>query len=479
MSIEPGGRPVSAVEQARSDARRQARTFSSAFVLFAGIALAVTLVGVFVVLDYVMEQDPHRLVKITLGAALLATIVMMPHIGLFTVPVLAPFIEWLPKLPIPGINTLNILVVSLFMSYAVPLVLQRRPVFRSGPVGWRLLTILGLAGLSIVRGAAYPTGYGYNAVAATLELFRTALIFSLYFIALAMIRNERDRHILAWAVVIGLLAESLITIKMGRNFRGRASGSINQPNDLGAFLSMFTAFAAALVFGAKRWWARVIAALSVIGGCVGVVLSVSRGGLLALAVGLGFVALRSSRVLVILLAVATLTGPLWAPDFLKERITGTVISDENGDEAELESSSADRVATWKTIGDLMTDHPIEGVGFCGLEAVLSMISVTQSLDIKDSAHNTYLRFLGEMGIFGLALFLWTLWTCWSTSVAGMRAARTRFDRQVALGYGGATIGLAISCMFGDRFFPITLGANFWILSAVVTDIIDQSKRGPA
>ena len=61
----------------------------------------------------------------------------------------------------------------------------------------------------------------------------------------------------------------------------------------------------------------------------------------------------------------------------------------------------------------------------------------------------------------------------------MRAARTKFDRQVTLGYGGATIGLAISCMFGDRFFPITLGANFWILSAVVTDIIDESKRSAA
>jgi len=479
VSVEPRGRPITTIEQARTDAQRQARSFSSVIVLMVGIALAVLVVGAYVFLDYHLQQDPHRLVKLTVGGSLLASILLVPHVGLFTVPLLTPFILWLPKMPIPGVNTLNILMVSVFFSFTLPRVLQHQPVFRNGAVGWCLLGILGLAGISIFRGEAYPTGYEYDAGKAGIELFRTAMCFSVFFIALAMIRGDRQRRLMTWAVVLGLMAEALMTIKMGRNFRGRASGSISQPNDLGAFLAMFTAFAAAAFFGFRRWWARGIVALAVLSGCAAEVLTVSRGGILALGLALGYVALRSSRVLSVLLLVAVISSPAWAPDFLKERVVGTRVQSEDSDEAELENSSAERVATWKAIGDLLADHPIEGVGFTGLNNVLAMISTTQALDIKDSAHNSYLRFLGEMGIGGLALFLWTLWTCWSLGATGMRVAGDHFSRQLALGLCGATLAMAVSCMFGDRFFPVTLGGNFWVAAALVTDVVDEAKKRPA
>jgi O-antigen ligase len=280
-------------------------------------------------------------------------------------------------------------------------------------------------------------------------------------------------------VVLGLLAEALMTIKMGRNFRGRASGSIDQPNDLGAFLAMFTAFAAAMFFGIRNFWGRMVLAGAVGAGIFGVMLSVSRGGILALGVALGFVALRSSRLLTVLLFAAMLTSPVWAPDYLKERVSGTEVATGESDEKELEGSSADRIETWRAIGQLVMDHPIDGVGFAGLNSVLSLISTSQDADIKDSAHNTYLRFLGEMGIVGIWLFLWTLWTCWSLSREGMRRARTGFDRQLALGFGAATIALAISCMFGDRFVQVTITGNFWVLAALVTDLREETSKEAA
>src|SRR4029077_12765928 len=126
---------------------------------------------------------------------------------------------------------------------------------------------------------------------------------------------------------------------------------------------------------------------------------------------LALVAVRSSRALTILLLAALLTSPAWAPDYLKDRILGTQVTSEESDELELEGSSADRVETWRTIGQLVANHPLDGVGYFGLGYALSSIGATLSTDIKDSAHNTYLRFLGEIGILGLGLFLWTLWTC--------------------------------------------------------------------
>jgi len=145
------------------------------------------------------------------------------------------------------------------------------------------------------------------------------------------------------------------------------------------------------------------------------------------------------------------------------------VSDEASDEVELEGSSADRVETWRTIVTLVANHPIEGVGFGGLGYVLSSLGSTLSTDIKDSAHNTYLRFLGEMGLVGLGLFLWLLWSCWKLAATVGRTATNPFDRQLALGFAAATMAMAVSCMFGDRFAQVTIGGNFWVLAAIVTD----------
>jgi len=478
MTSGPPLPSVSAVDQARESARRQARTMSGSLMMLLGILAAIGAMAMFALLDYGFGQDPHRLVKIALGAALLAGIVMKPRLGLFVVPLLTPFILWLPKLPIPGVNTLNMLIGSVFLSFAIARIVQRQPIFRNGIVGKRLVLLLVMSGLWIFRGAAFPTGYEYNAVTAGIELFRTIMIFMVYFVTLAMTRGEGERRWLAWALVFGLLAEALITIKMGRNFRGRASGSIDQPNDLAAFLAMFTPLCAALFFAVKGLPQKVLLAGAVTAGLVGVVLSVSRGGLLAVAAALGFVALRSSRLLTVLMVAALLTSPAWAPDYLKDRITGTQISEEGTDEVELEGSSADRVETWRTIGTLVMNHPLDGVGYMGLNYVLSSIGATLATDIKDSAHNTYLRFLGELGLFGLALFLWLLWTCWRLSVRGRKLATSDFDRQMALGYGAAVLAMAISCMFGDRFTQVTIGGNFWVLSALITDLVHE-KEGRA
>ncbi len=478
MSREPARTAPPAVERARAGARRQARALSGGLVMVLGVAAAVLGVGFFAVLDYGFDQDPHRLVKITLGAALLAGILLRPRVGLFLFPILAPFILWLPKLPVPGLNTLNVLVGSVFFSFAVGRILQRQPIVRSGAIGTQLLVMLLLCAVWIFRGSAFPTEYGYDAAAAGLTLFRTAMSFSAFFITLSMTRGETQRRWIAWAVVLGLLAEAVTTLQMGRDFRGRASGSIGQPNDLAAYFAMFTPLCAALLFGVKNAWARVLLVAATIAGCAGAVLSVSRGGILALAVALGFVAWKSSRALTLVLLAALLASPAWAPDFLKDRIVGTQVTDASSDEVELEGSSADRVETWRTIGNLVANHPIEGVGFGGLSYVLSGLGSTLSTDIKDTAHNTYLRFLGEMGLVGLGSFVWMLWSCWRLSRSAARSARRAFDRQMALGFGAATVAMAISCMFGDRFAQVTIGGSFWVLAALVTDL-EHETRSPA
>jgi len=298
------------------------------------------------------------------------------------------------------------------------------------------------------------------------------MTFTVYFLALAMVRGEKDRRGMAWAIVLGVLAEALTTIAYGRNGRGaRAIGTFGQANELGAFLAMFTAFSAALIPATRRWFGKLLLLGTVVAGTYATLLSVSRGALLALAASLLFVALRSSRILTFILLAAMLSSPFWMPSYVMERLSGTEVESATGDEAGLEGSAQIRVDTWHAILSVVAEHPLDGVGFTGLGYVLPETGETLGLEVKDSAHNTYLRFLGEMGIFGLALFVWLLWSCWKMTMDATRAARSRFDRQLAVAVGAATLAMAVSCAFGDRFFSILITGNFWIACALVNDAL--------
>jgi O-antigen ligase len=478
MSTDPRPASLSHVGDARAAARRGARTLSGGLIALLAMGVALLLVVAFVLLDYRFNQDPHRLVKILGGLSLIVGILARPDLGLLTLPVLTPFLAWMPKLPIPGVNPLNVLVFSVFFAFLIPAVLRREQnVMRKGALDGVLLALVLVAGLSVIRGAAFPTGFRYDAADAGTQLFRCFMTFSVYFIGYAMSRTERARRNLAWAIVAGVMVEAIVTIAYGRSGRGgRATGSYGQSNDLGAFLAMFTVFSAALLPAVKNWLGRIVLLGAVAVGSIAVLLTVSRGAIFALALGLMIVAVRTSKVVTLVLVALLVTSPLWIPDYVKERINSTQVESEGTDEMALESSSQLRVDTWRAIVQIVTEHPLDGVGFSGLGYILPDIGAALGVQVKDSAHSTYMRFLGEMGVFGLGLLLFLLWKCLALGRAGERAAGSGFDRQLGVGLSSLTIVLAVCCAFGDRFFPIVITGNFWLLCGLVNSVIDERAR---
>jgi len=238
---------------------------------------------------------------------------------------------------------------------------------------------------------------------------------------------------------------------------------------------MFTAFAAAQLPAARSWLARITLGASAVAGSVAVVLTVSRSAVMALVAALLLVTLRSSRVLTLVLLAVLVTSPLWVPDYLKERMMGTQVESETSDDVALEGSAQLRVDTWRAIIRVVSEHPLEGVGFTGLGYVLPAAGEELGVEVKDSAHNTYLRFLGEMGVLGLTLILVLLWRCWTLASEGMRLARDRADRQLSLGLAAITLAMTISCAFGDRFFSPLIAGNFWLACALVDDLVSERR----
>ncbi|HUK64779.1 MAG TPA: hypothetical protein VLV15_15665, partial [Dongiaceae bacterium] len=124
---------------------------------------------------------------------------------------------------------------------------------------------------------------------------------------------------------------------------------------------------------------------------------------------------------------------------------------------------------------IVEDHPLDGVGWDGVHQLLPQSAQALAIDAVDTSHNTFLRVLGEFGIFGFALFVWLLWKCWALGYATVRGARTQLDRQLGIAIGAATLALAISCAFGDRFFNIVLTGGFWIICALAEDALHEAR----
>jgi O-antigen ligase len=282
------------------------------------------------------------------------------------------------------------------------------------------------------------------------------------------------RRRLVWSIVLAVLAEAIVTVIYGRTGRGgRATGSFGQSNDLGAFLAIFTVFSASMLPAIRNGLGRLTILATIVVGSLAVLFTISRGAILALAVGLLLVAFRTSKLFFAVLVMVLLTAPIWTPDYVKDRVMSTQIEDEEFDEVSLEASSQLRVDTWRAIIDVVTDHPLDGVGFTGLGYVLPMTGSAMGVAVKDSAHNTYLRFLGEMGIFGLLLFVVLLFKCWSLGRQVEKNGSTEFDRRVGFGLTVATLVLALCCAFGDRFFPILITGNFWLLCALADNALRE------
>ena len=470
MSLEhEPRRRVDPAGEVRVGARRQAEAISRHMVVFAAIAVVFIVMCSLIALDYLFVQETHRVIKVLLGVVALGAILAMPRVGLVLLPVVTPFLPWVPPAPIPGLNPLNVLLFSIFGTFALSRILARQEVFRPTRLGRLVGLLLLLCLLSIFRGAAVPTGYIYDARATGLQLFRAATTFAPYFIYLAMIRDRAERRRVSWAILVGLLLEGLITLKLGRNGSGqRATGTIGQSNELGAYLAIFTVFGAALIAGTKNWFGKLSLAAIAGLGAFGILLSLSRGSMLALIAGLLVVAWRSSKWVVGILIAALLLGPLWLPDYVVDRINSSSVQAEGSDEATVDMAAEARLETWRTILTVVQEHPLDGVGFAGLAYVLPDVGSELGLEeVKDSAHNTFLRMLSEMGALGLVLFLWLLWKAWRLGDEGVRRARDGFDRSVAVGLCGAVVTMAVSCAFGDRFFNVIISSGFWILCALV------------
>jgi len=414
-------------------------------------------------------------VAAALGMLLVLLVMVELLLGL-GVMVLFAFLETLSQLSNVSLAKLVGLILAVsWLAVVTTRSRTARNLFAERPgLSYLLLVFLGWTAVSLWWAPVRADG-----VASVMRYALNALLIP---IAYTAVRDRRDAVRLLAVVVVGATIAALTGIASapaGGADATRATGTVGDANELAAALVIGTCLAAA--FGANRHIAAHwrVACIAASGVCLlGILLSLSRGGLLGLGgalIGAVIVAGRwrpqvaAAAVAVAVVAVGYFA--LFASLPARERVTNV-------------GGGTGRVDLW-TVGTRMVEaHPFRGVGTgqfqtASVHYLLRPGAIQRGdfiLTKPKVAHNTYLNVLAEVGIIGGAMFgailLFSLGCMWRAA----RELHADGDERLELlvrGLLAGVVGYLVTCLFISENYS----KLFWVILALGPALLAAVRAG--
>ena len=414
--------------------RRSLQWPDDARVTVAGLALAALVV-------MAMVMGSTTLTILTSVIALAGSIVS-PLIGMIVLGFLAP----LPRplvIPTPGLHIALIGAILLGVVLRLPI---ERPRLR-GPSSVVLLAIAFLlyASAHFVGGLmdGYPSPRGDEIASLFANLATGILAFA---IASIVLRDRSPYPVLTALLAAAVLQSALaLSQSMGADVlaRGlfapsdpgsRASASFGDPNYFGTYLAAAATLAVACAVIARSAWMKV--SLLTLTAFIGLalLLSMSRGAILAMIAGMVTIAfVRSRSAGLVTVAAALLVVTLAYPAFTEWRFGADVDDASLGFGAEEDASG--RINSVAASQELIESSPLFGIGYGRF---------SEEASTGDAAHNWYANVLAEMGMSG-----GVMWA--SFIVALLMALRRRPQSARTVGYS-----VLAAWMVGSLFLELPM-----------------------
>lgn len=252
----------------------------------------------------------------------------------------------------------------------------------------------------------------------------------------------------------------------------RASGPLEDPNDLAYFLVAALPLLAALAPGksARATWRWVAVGVVALVLAAGAAATFSRGGALALAAAGGWlVARRVVPVKVVLGGVAALVvvacGALV--------FAGPALDRALQEKSYIAGTNVDtRGLRWEAAARMVSAHPALGVGPGGFRDNYPAFSRNAEVDEQTPvAHNMYLEVAAELGVAGFGLFVGLLAVA---AVSSERVLRVGWRREMAA-VQASLIAVVVASTFLSQQYYLPL----WSLVAVVAAADLRVRRADA
>ena len=247
----------------------------------------------------------------------------------------------------------------------------------------------------------------------------------------------------------------------------RVGGAVGSPNDAAGYLCTSLLAALGVRMAADKRRDRLLAALALLLGGCGLLLTLSRGGWAAFVFGLavvGLFKLRAGGFSRKTLAAAAVTVAV-AGIFFSGTIRSRLESDDEG-------SAASRVPLMKLAALMIEDHPILGVGANNFPLAMEpYLTRGFSGEWIYAVHNKYLLVWSETGTLALAAFLWFLI---SAIRSGIRCWRYRQPllSPLALGFMAA-VAASMLHMWVDTFRGLP-AMHFLAIAAGLLAVMERS-----
>ena len=302
-----------------------------------------------------------------------------------------------------------------------------------------------------------------------------ALIYTLFisvvFLFIILVKNSLALKTILLAAAVAALGTALIgiyqyltgNIEVGwidsEMFAGmvRIYSTFENPNVYGEYLLFMIPLSLVLFFSTKRWLYRLLWAGAGLLMVVAMMLTMSRGCWIGLAVGVFVYFLIADRRFLWLFFAAVVIMPFVLPESIMVRL----LSIGNLED----SSSLYRLFIWLGTFSMLKDYWLTGVGL-GTKAFSGVYSAyAYNGIIAPHPHNLYLNIISETGIAGLLAFIWS-------AVAGMKnsistaLSGSGFKRHMGAGLAAAFTGFFVQGIFDNVFYNYRMVLIFWIFIAM-------------
>jgi len=233
-------------------------------------------------------------------------------------------------------------------------------------------------------------------------------------------------------------------------------GNFANPNDCAYYLVVGVAMLLAARDAASRRWMKAIY-LALQGPMLtALLLTQSRGGMIACGAVLLLWAVRSVRRAPVAVGVALALAGLWAvgpSNIFEHRMESSVAYGTD-------MSAQGRVDAWRTGMNMVAARPLTGVGAGAFMVAWPEYAPGDAGPVR-TEHNTFVQLVAELGIPALALFAFAL----CAGILGVsRAARTAYLQPYARGVQCGLAAFAICGLWGGIAFSwpvyLLLGASF-------------------
>lgn len=379
-----------------------------------------------------------------------------------------------------GVHTRDFLVVECLVGLALLLWGVRLWTVRSHrllwpPVCWGVLVFVGWT--------AWRTHVADLPYIAWGEGMRVLVYAALFFVVVNNLHRQDTAQGLAW-FLIGIATllcfygawqfvsagNTVWGLRRGEDYVHRASGSYFNPNHFAGLLGLLLPLGLAMVIAGRiKPLARILVAYAAIVMLVGLTLTLSRGGWLAVGIGLGGLLLVLARhrdyrwvslgcLLVLLLGAG---GVVTRSTLMKHRIEAPKDLDPQARNS--------RPQIWRATVAMWRDHPWLGVGPAHFGERFKQYRSMWAHGEPERAHNDYLNALADWGVAGTAAAALP----WCLLAYGIR----RTLRQVRRDPGdleakrssryafvlGATAGLGVFLVHGLVDFNAHIPANAMVM----------------